>query len=80
MQIEAGKDDREWQEELYNLWDQREGAEHRHWQEGAETESEDDSDELEVACHRLLTAGQKFRRGLMNKLFDSEMSGAVRRV
>jgi hypothetical protein len=31
LQIEAGKDNREWQEELYNLWDQREGAEHRHW-------------------------------------------------
>ena len=43
-------------------------------------ESEDDSDELEVACRRLLTAGQKFRHGLMNKLFDSKMSGAVHRV
>jgi hypothetical protein len=48
LQIEAGKDDREWREELYNLWDQRKGAEHRCWQEEAETESEDDLDELKI--------------------------------
>jgi hypothetical protein len=80
LQIEAGKDDREWREELYNLWDRREGAEHRRWQEEAETESEDDLDELELARRRLMTAGQKFRCGLMKKLFDSETSEAVRRV
>ena len=77
MQVEAGKDDRVWQEELYNLWDQREEAEHRCWQEEAETESEDDSDELELAHHRLMTVSQKFWHGLTKKLFDSEMSGAV---
>jgi hypothetical protein len=60
LQIEAGKDDREWREELYNLWDQWEGAKHRHWQEEAEMESEDDLDELELACCHLMTAGQKF--------------------
>ena len=40
-------------------------------------ESEDDSDELEVAHRHFMTAGQKFRYGLMNKLFDSKMSGVV---
>ena len=79
LQIEAGKDDREWREELYNLWDQREGAEHRCWEEEAEMESEDDFDMLELARRRLMTAGQKFRQGLMKKLFDSETSGAVHR-
>lgn len=41
-------------------WDQREGAEHRRWQEEAETESEDDLDALELARCRLMTSGQKF--------------------
>ena len=77
MQIKAGKDDKEWQEELYNLWDQQEGAEHRCWEEEAEMESEDDLDALELAHHRLMTAGQKFQWGLMRKLFVSEMSKAV---
>ena len=39
-------------------------------------ESEDDHDELELACHRLMTDGQKFQYRLMKQLFDSEMSGA----
>jgi hypothetical protein len=82
LRIEAGNDHREWREELYNLWDQREGAEHREWQEEAETESEpeDDHDELEAARRRLMTAGQKFRYRLMKQLFDSETSGAEHRT
>lgn len=80
LQIEAGNDHREWREELYNLWDQREGAEHRQWQEEAETESEDGYDELELARRRLMTDGQKFRSRLMKELFDSETSGAERRM
>ena len=78
LQIEAGNNHREWQEELYNVWDQREEAEHRRWQAEAETESEDDHDELELARHRLMTDGQKFRYRLMKQLFDSETSGALR--
>jgi hypothetical protein len=77
LQIEAEKDHREWQEELY-LWDQREGAEHRCWEEEAEPESENDNlTELECARRHLMTDGQKFQRRLMKKLFDSETSGAV---
>ena len=80
LRIEAGNDHREWREELYNIWDQREGAEHRQWQEEAEEESEDDHDELELAHRRLMTNGQKFRYRLMKQLFDSETSGAERRI
>ena len=60
LKIEAEEDHQEWREELYNLWDQKKGAEHRHWQEGVEGNSEDDHDELEHACHCLMTDGQKF--------------------
>ena len=74
LQIEAGSDDQEWREELYNLWDQREGAEHRQWHEEAETESEDGHDVLELAHRHLMTDGQKLRSRLMKQLFDSEMS------
>jgi hypothetical protein len=80
LRIEAENDHREWREELYNLWDQREGAEHRRWQEEAETESDDECDELELARRRLMTDGQKFRYRLMKQLFDSETSGAERRI
>jgi hypothetical protein len=80
LRFEAGNDDREWREELYNLWDQREGAEHRRWQEEAGSESDDDQDDLELARRRLMTDGQKFRYRLMKELFDSETSGAERRI
>ena len=80
LRIEARNDHQKWQEELYNLLDQREGAEHRQWQEEAETESEDDHDELELARHRLMTDGQKFQNRLMKQLFDSEMSGAEHHI
>ena len=59
LKIEAGKDHWEWQEELYNVWDQREGAKHRCWQERVEGDSEDEHDELERAHCRLMTDGQK---------------------
>ena len=80
LQIEAGNNHQEWREELYNIWDQREGAEHRWWQEEAEEESEDDHDELELACHCLMTNGQKFRYRLMKQLFDSKTSGAEHHI
>lgn len=80
LRIEAGNDHREWREELYNLWDQREGAEHRRWQEEAEVEGDDDLDELEHAQRLLMTGGQKFRYRLMKQLFDSDTSGAEHRI
>ena len=60
LKIEAENDHREWREELYNIWDQNEGAVHRQWQEEADTDGEDDLDELELARRRLMTDGQKF--------------------
>ena len=80
MWIEAGSNHWEWQEELYNIWDQREGAEHRQWQEEAETESEDDHDELELTRRCLMTNGQKFQYRLMKQLFDSKTSGAEHHI
>jgi hypothetical protein len=80
VRIETGDVDKVWQEELYNFWDQREGAQHRRWQEEAETDDEDDHDEVERARRLLMTDGQKFRHRLMKKLFDSETSGAQRRI
>jgi hypothetical protein len=43
---------------------------HRQWQEEADTESEDDLDELELAHRRLMTDGQKFRFRLGLGLLD----------
>ena len=81
LRIEEGRDHSEWQEELYNLWDQREGAEHRRREEESNTDSEDeDMTELQRAQRRVRTEGQKFRHRLMRVLFDSETSGAIRRT
>ena len=41
-------------------------------------DSEDNHDELERACHHLITDGQKFWYRLMKQLFESEKSGAER--
>jgi hypothetical protein len=81
LRIKAGSDHTEWREELYNVWDEREGAEHRQRAKGPDSESEgDNATELQRARRRLMTDGQKFRQRLMRELFDSEMSGAVRRT
>jgi hypothetical protein len=74
-----GRDHTRWREELYNNWDEREGAEHRRREEDNDTENEDNI-ELRQAHRRLMSDGQKFRSRLMKKLFDSETSGAVRRT
>jgi hypothetical protein len=79
LRIEEGRDHTEWREELYNVWDEREGAEHRRREEEADTENED-ATEVQRARRRLMSDGQKFRNRLMKKLFDSETSGAVRRT
>ena len=76
LRIEEGRDHSRWREELYNFWDEREGAGHRDRGEN-DTEGED---ELQQARHRLLSDGQKFRNRVMKKLFDSETSGAVRHI
>jgi hypothetical protein len=78
LRIEEGRDHSEWREELYNAWNEREGAEHR--RDDADTEDEDNTTELQRARRHLMSDGQKFRYRLMKKLFDSETSGAVHRT
>ena len=81
LRIEEGNINSEWQEELYEIWNSIEGAEHRRWQEEAElgldNESEDET-ELQHACRQVMSDGQKFRHKVMNDLFNSPTSGAVR--
>jgi hypothetical protein len=78
LRFEEGRDHTVWREELYNIWNAREGAEHRQ-REDADSENEDIT-ELQQARRHLMSDGQKFRHRLMKKLFDSETSGAVRRT
>ena len=84
LQIEAGNVNTEWQEELYEAWNLLEGAGHRRRQEEAElgldSESEDEVAELQRARRRVMSEGQKFRRKVMNNLFDSPTSGALHRT
>ena len=79
LRIEEGRDLTGWREELYNIWDEREGAEHRQREENNDTES-DDNTALQRARRRLMSDGQKFRNRVVKMLFDSETSGAVRRT
>jgi hypothetical protein len=83
LRIEAGNINPEWREELYQIWNTVEGAEHRRRQDvaelGLDNESEDET-ELQRARRRAMSDGQKFRRRVMNSLFDSPTSGAVRRT
>jgi hypothetical protein len=83
LRIEAGNIDSEWQEELYQIWNSIEGAEHRRRQEEAELGLDDESEdetELQRARRQVMSDGQKFRRKVMNDLFNSPTSGAVRRT
>jgi hypothetical protein len=80
LRIEAAGVSSEWHEELYRLWDTAEGAEYRRRHEEALDEESDDDTELTRAQRQVTTDGQRFRRRLMNDLFDSPTSGAVRRT
>jgi hypothetical protein len=81
LRIEAGNIDSEWQEELYQIWNSIEGAEHWRRQEEAELGLDDESkDEMELqrAHRQVMSDGQKFRHKVMSDLFNSPTSGAVR--
>ena len=83
LRIEAGNMNSEWREELYQIWNLIEGAEHRCQQEEAELGLDDESkDESELQCaHRqVMSDGQKFHRKVMNDLFNSLTSGAIHRT
>ena len=82
LRIEGGHINSELREELYQFWNSAEGAEHRRRQEvdlGLDDESEDET-ELSRARRQVMSDGQRFRRKVMNDLFDSPTSGAVRRT
>ena len=81
LRIEAGNFNSEWQEELYRIWEEQEGAEHRRRQAEDDLEGEDDNEtEVQRARRNVMSDGQKFRLRVMKKLFDSATSGAVRRT
>jgi hypothetical protein len=83
LRIEARNIDSEGQEELYQIWNSIEGAEHRRRQEEAELGLDDESEdetELQRAPRQVMSDGQKFCCKVMNDLFNSPTSGAVRRT
>ena len=57
-----------------------EGAEHRRRQELELDHESGDKTDLQRARHQVTTNGQRFHRKVMNDLFDSPVSGAVRRT
>jgi hypothetical protein len=70
----------EWRELLIREWTAVEGAEHQRRQElQADDDSGDESD-LGRARHQAMSDGQRFRIRVMNDLFNSPTSGAVRRT
>ena len=83
LRIEEGNINSEWQEKLYEIWNSIEGAEHRRRQDEAELGLDDESEdetELQRAHRQVMSDGQKFRRKVMNDLFNSPTSGAIRRT
>ena len=84
LRIEAKNFDQNRCEELYEIWDTAEGAERRQGQEavqlGLDGESDEGETELQRAQRQVLTNGQRFRHRVMDDLFNSPTSGAVRRT
>ena len=84
LRIEAENFDQNWREELYEIWDTAEGAERRQGREavqlGLDGESDEGETELQRAQRQVLTNGQRFRHRVMDDLFNSPTSGAVRRT
>lgn len=80
LRIEAGGVDAAWREELYNIWDSAEGAERRRRQEEGLDDGSEDELEPGRAERQAMSGGQRFRCNVMNNLFDSPASGAVRRT
>jgi hypothetical protein len=82
LRVEAGNINSEWHEEIYRNWNAMEGAEYRRRQLedlGLDEESGDETD-LQRARRQVMSDGQRFRRKVMNDLFNSPTSGALRRT
>jgi hypothetical protein len=82
LRIEGDGVDSDWHEELFEAWNSAEGRASRRGLEeaalGLDDESEDET-ELQRARREAMSDGQKFRRKVLNDLFNSPTSGAVRR-
>ena len=74
LHIEGGDFDADYREQLYN------GGRDQNGSLSSDEESDEDEDaDLRRARRRLETAGRKFRKRVMTRLFDSPSSGALRR-
>lgn len=81
LRIEAGNINSDWREELYRVWDSVEGNEHRRRHElGLDDSESGEETDLQHARRQVTSDGQRFRRKVMNDLFNSPTSGAVRRT
>lgn len=79
IQLERDAVDKEWRQEMYNEWYAREGAAHRlHFNREDLQQDSDNADN--IPRRRAMTEGERFRHRVMNSLFDSPTSGAVRRT
>lgn len=78
IRIEEGNVNEDWREELYEA-----GRENRARDDGVETESDGDDEskaaELRRARRHHTSDGQRFQRHIMDSLFDSLHTTAVRR-
>jgi len=78
LRIEAGNINSEWWEELYNVWVEMEGTQHRNRHKEFESDDEgDDETEVQRAHCQVMSDGQKFCSKVMGQLFNSPMSGAI---
>lgn len=77
LRIEEGDFDADYREQLY-----RRGRDRERMRDDSSDESSGDGEEADLrrARRRLETEGQRFRRRVMTRLFDSPSSGAVRRT
>lgn len=80
LQVEAENFDPDWRDELRHTWDSREGAERRREQEERGRDDDNEDDDIQRARRQVMSEGQRFRRRVMNNLFNSPTSGAVRRT
>lgn len=84
IRIESGSVDENWRREMYNEWLALERDQQQHPRlnevESESSEGEEQSAAADLRVRRAAaTDGERFRRKVMNALFDSPVSGAVRR-
>jgi len=82
LQVEdqSERGDPDWRRELIQEWAAVEGAERQRRQELQNDDNSDDESDLGRARRQAMSNGQRFRLRVMNDLFNSPTSGAVRRT